>query len=83
LVFHEALQEAPSAISFASAYYPAQIVETKSAGLEEAPVLLGTDIAVLPQVEQRYLFGSGSIQVAHTPDEGLSQEELVRGAETG
>jgi acetylornithine deacetylase len=51
-------------------------------GLEEAPVFSGTDIAVLAQVEQRCLFGSGSIQVAHTPDEGLSQEELVRGAET-
>jgi hypothetical protein len=30
----------------------------------------------------RERWSSGSIQAAHTPDEGLSQEELVRGAET-
>lgn len=67
--------------TFSTAYYPAQILDTDVPGLEEAPVFFGTDIPLLPQVEQRYLFGSGSIQVAHTPDEGLSQEELVRGAE--
>jgi acetylornithine deacetylase len=34
----------------------------------------------LPQVEKKYLFGTGSIEVAHTDEEGLSQEELVEAA---
>jgi acetylornithine deacetylase len=32
-------------------------------------------------VEKRYLFGTGTIEVAHTPDEMLSQDELVQAAE--
>lgn len=67
--------------TFSSATYPAQILDTDVDGLEVAPVFYGTDIPLLPQVEKRYLFGSGSIQVAHTPDEQLTQDELVRGAE--
>jgi acetylornithine deacetylase len=49
--------------------------------LEVAPVFYGTDIPSLPQVEKRYLFGTGTIEVAHTPDEMLSQDELVQAAE--
>lgn len=67
--------------TFSSSNYPAQILDTDVEGLEVAPVFYGTDIPSLPQVEQRYLFGSGSIQVAHTPNEQLTQEELVQGAE--
>jgi acetylornithine deacetylase len=59
----------------------AQILDTDIEGLEVAPVFYGTDIPSLPQVEKRYLFGTGTIEVAHTPDEMLSQEELVQAAE--
>lgn len=59
----------------------AQILDTDIEGLEVAPVFYGTDIPNLPQVEKRYLFGTGSIEVAHTPDEMLSQEQLVQAAE--
>jgi acetylornithine deacetylase len=65
---------------FSSANYSAIILDTDVEGLEIAPVFYGTDIPNLPQVEKRYLFGTGSIEVAHTPDEGLSQEELVDAA---
>jgi acetylornithine deacetylase len=61
--------------------YPAPILDTDVEGLEIAPVFYGTDIPSLPQVEKRYLFGTGTIEVAHTPDEGLSQDELVQAAE--
>lgn len=67
--------------TFSEAFYPAQILDTGIPGLEEAPVFYGTDIPKLPNVEQRYLFGAGTIEVAHTPNEQLSQEELVKGAE--
>lgn len=59
----------------------AQILDTDIEGLEVAPVFYGTDIPNLPQVEKRYLYGTGTIEVAHTPDEMLSQEELVQAAE--
>jgi acetylornithine deacetylase len=61
--------------------YPAPILDTDVKGLEIAPVFYGTDNPSLPQVEKRYLFGTGTIEVAHTPDEGLSQDELVQAAE--
>lgn len=61
--------------------YPASILDTDVEGLEVAPVFYGTDIPSLPQVEKRYLFGTGTIEVAHTPNEGLSQYELVQAAE--
>ncbi|KAJ8109297.1 hypothetical protein OPT61_g7560 [Boeremia exigua] len=67
--------------TFSNAYYPAQILDTGVPGLEEAPVFYGTDIPSLPQVELRYLYGAGTIEVAHTPNEQLSQDELVQGAE--
>ena len=68
-------------VIFANSTYPALILDTDVEGLEIAPVFYGTDIPSLPQVEKRYLFGTGTIEVAHTPDEGLSQEELVQAAE--
>jgi acetylornithine deacetylase len=61
--------------------YPAPILDTDVEGLEIAPVFYGTDIPSLPQVEKKYLFGTGTIEVAHTPNEGLSQDELVQAAE--
>jgi acetylornithine deacetylase len=61
--------------------YPAPILNTDVEGLEVAPVFYGTDIPSLPQVEKKYLFGTGTIEVAHTPNEGLSQDELVQAAE--
>ncbi|KAF3011088.1 hypothetical protein E8E13_011263 [Curvularia kusanoi] len=67
--------------TFGSSFYPAQILDTGVPGLEEAPVFYGTDIPLLPQVEERYLYGSGTIEVAHTPDEKLAREELIQGAE--
>lgn len=67
--------------TFAESFYPAQILDTGVPGLEEAPVFYGTDIPSLPQVELRYLYGAGTIEVAHTPNEQLSQDELVAGAE--
>jgi acetylornithine deacetylase len=68
-------------LSWSSAAYPAPILDTDVEGLEIAPVFYGTDIPSLPQVEKKYLFGTGTIEVAHTPDEGLSQDELVQAAE--
>lgn len=68
-------------VIFANTSYPAPILETDVEGLEVAPVFYGTDIPSLPQIEKRYLFGTGSIEVAHTPDEGLSQTELLHAAE--
>ncbi|KAH6616327.1 hypothetical protein C7974DRAFT_474839 [Boeremia exigua] len=67
--------------TFSSAFYPAQILDTGVAGLQEAPVFYGTDIPSLPQVGLRYLYGAGTIEVAHTPDEQLPQDELVQAAE--
>lgn len=67
--------------TFSESFYPAQILDTGVDGLEEAPVFFGTDIPLLPQVGQRYLYGAGTIEVAHTPDEQLSQDELVKGTE--
>lgn len=67
--------------TFSNATYPAQILDTDVEGLEVAPVFYGTDIPSLPQVEKRYLYGTGTIEVAHTPNEGLSQDELVQAAE--
>ncbi|KAH8732546.1 hypothetical protein GQ44DRAFT_670039 [Phaeosphaeriaceae sp. PMI808] len=66
---------------FSNAAYAAPILDTDVEGLEAAPVYFGTDIPSLPQVRKRYLFGTGSIEVAHTEGEGLSRGELVRGAE--
>ncbi|OAL00269.1 Zn-dependent exopeptidase [Phaeosphaeriaceae sp. SRC1lsM3a] len=66
---------------WSNASYPAPILDTDVDGLEVAPVFYGTDIPSLPQVEKKYLFGTGTIEVAHTPDEGLSQDELVEAAE--
>jgi acetylornithine deacetylase len=68
-------------VRFSNASYPAPVLDTDVEGLEVAPVFFGTDIPSLPQVEKRYLFGAGTIEVAHTPDEGLSQDELVQAAE--
>jgi acetylornithine deacetylase len=65
---------------FATTGYPAPILDTDVPGLEVAPVFYGTDIPSLPQVRKRYLFGTGTIEVAHTPNEGLSQDELVEAA---
>jgi acetylornithine deacetylase len=66
---------------FSNSTYPAPILDTEVEGLEVAPVFYGTDIPSLPQVEKRYLFGTGTIEVAHTPNEGLSQDELLQAAE--
>ncbi|KAF1841971.1 Zn-dependent exopeptidase [Cucurbitaria berberidis CBS 394.84] len=66
---------------FANSSYPAPILDTDVEGLEVAPVFYGTDIPSLPQVKKRYLFGTGTIEVAHTPNEQLSQDELVQAAE--
>jgi acetylornithine deacetylase len=67
-------------VVFSAANYSAIVLDTDVEGLEVAPVFYGTDIPNLPQVEKRFLFGSGSIEVAHTPDEGLSRGELVDAA---
>ncbi|KAI8937275.1 hypothetical protein NX059_006482 [Plenodomus lindquistii] len=68
-------------IVWANTSYAALILDTDIEGLEVAPVFYGTDIPSLPQVEKKYLFGAGTIQVAHTPNEGLDREELVQAAE--
>ncbi|CBX91080.1 hypothetical protein IAQ61_002543 [Plenodomus lingam] len=68
-------------IKWADAANAATILDTDIEGLEAAPVFYGTDIPNLPQVEKRYLFGAGTIQVAHTANEGLDREELVKAAE--
>ncbi|KAI4930930.1 uncharacterized protein J4E92_004764 [Alternaria infectoria] len=68
-------------VVFSNARYPAVILDTDVEGLEVAPVFFGTDIPSLPQVDKKYLFGTGTIEVAHTPDEMLSQDELVQAAE--
>jgi acetylornithine deacetylase len=68
-------------VRFSNTTYPALILDTDVEGLEVAPVFFGTDIPSLPQVGKKYLFGTGTIEVAHTPDEMLSQDELVQAAE--
>lgn len=68
-------------VLFANTTYPAPILDTDIEGLEVAPVFYGTDIPSLPQVEKKYLYGTGTIEVAHTDNEGLSQDELIQAAE--
>ncbi|CAG5149912.1 uncharacterized protein ALTATR162_LOCUS2487 [Alternaria atra] len=68
-------------VRFSNTTYPALILDTDVEGLKVAPVFFGTDIPSLPQVGKKYLFGTGTIEVAHTPDEMLSQDELVQAAE--
>jgi acetylornithine deacetylase len=68
-------------IRFSNPTYPALLLDTDVEEPEVAPVFFGTDIPSIPQVEKRYLFGTGTIEVAHTPDEGLSQDELVQAVE--
>ena len=68
-------------VIFGNSTYTAIILDTDVEGLEVAPVFYGTDIQNLPQVEKKYLFGPGTIEVAHGPNEGLSQDELVDAAE--
>jgi acetylornithine deacetylase len=64
-----------------SAYGPI-ILDTDVPDLEVAPVFYGTDIPSLPQVKKKYLYGTGSIQIAHTALEELNQDELVTAAES-
>ncbi|KAI2477340.1 Acetyl-lysine deacetylase [Pyrenophora tritici-repentis] len=68
-------------VLFANTTYPAPILDTDIEGLEVAPVFYGTDIPSLPQVQKKYLYGTGTIEVAHTDNEGLSQDELIQAAE--
>lgn len=68
-------------ITFANATYGAQMLDTDVPGLHTAVMQYGTDIPSLPQVEKRYLYGTGSIHVAHSVNEELSQAELVQMAE--
>jgi acetylornithine deacetylase len=81
IVKHAEEANATFDIRFSNSTYPAPLLDTDVEGLEVAPVFYGTDIPSLPQVEKRYLYGTGTIEVAHTPDEGLSQDELVQAAE--
>ncbi|KAF2633857.1 hypothetical protein BU25DRAFT_486860 [Macroventuria anomochaeta] len=67
--------------TFSTAFYPAQILDTRVPKLEEALVFFGTNIPLLPQGGQRYLYGAGTIEVTHTLNEQLTQEELLQGAE--
>lgn len=67
-------------MTFAEGSSPALILDTDVNGLEVAPVFYGTDIPRLPQVGKKYLYGTGSITVAHTSNEQLSQGELVQAA---
>lgn len=68
-------------ITFANYTYGAQILDTDVLGLDTAVMQYGTDIPSLPQVDKRYLYGTGSIHVAHSVNEELSQDELVQMAE--
>lgn len=68
-------------ITFANFTYGAQILDTDVPGLDTAVMQYGTDIPSLPQVKKRYLYGTGSIHVAHSINEELSQDELVQMAE--
>lgn len=68
-------------IRFSNTTYPAPLLDTDVEVLEVTPVFFGTDIPSLPQVEKRYLFGTGTIEVAHTLDEALSQDELLQAVE--
>lgn len=68
-------------LAFANFTYPALILDTDVEGLEVAPVFYGSDIPRLPQVEKKYLFGAGTIEVAHSSNEELSRGELLQAAE--
>jgi acetylornithine deacetylase len=61
--------------------YGAIILDTDFDFLPQKAMKYGTDIPSLPQVEKRYLFGPGSITVAHTPGEFLSVPELLASVE--
>ncbi|PSN62814.1 Zn-dependent exopeptidase [Corynespora cassiicola Philippines] len=69
-------------VSFSQFGYGPQFLDTDVPGLEVGPMFYGTDIPFLPNVEKRYLYGPGSIQVAHKPEEQISQGELVEAAES-
>lgn len=68
-------------VTYAATPYAAVILDTDVPGLEVAPVFYGTDIPSLPQVEKKYLYGTSTIQIAHTPLEEISQGDLVEAAE--
>ncbi|KAF2744050.1 Zn-dependent exopeptidase, partial [Sporormia fimetaria CBS 119925] len=68
-------------ITFADVGYGAQILDTDVPGLDKAVMAYGTDIPSLPQVEKRYLYGTGSIHTAHSIREELSQDQLVQMAD--
>lgn len=68
-------------VTYAATPYPAVILDTDVPGLEVAPVFYGTDIPSLPQVEKKYLYGTSTIQIAHTALEEISQDDLVEAAE--
>lgn len=66
---------------YGAATYGEIHLDTDVPDLEVAPVFYGTDIPSLPQVDKKYLFGSSTIQIAHTALEEISQDELVLAAE--
>ena len=51
-------------------------------GFEAAPVAYTSDIPLLSRWGTPLLFGPGSIHVAHTPDEGISVDELRASVDT-
>jgi acetylornithine deacetylase len=68
-------------VTFEASPYGPIVLDTDVPDLEIAPVYHDTDIPSLPQVEKRYLLETGSIKVAHSPLEELTQVELVIMAE--
>ena len=59
-----------------------QVDEEYVAGFETGSVNYGTDIPHLKGHKgKRYLYGPGSILVAHGPDEGITKEELEGGVD--
>jgi acetylornithine deacetylase len=56
-------------------YIPAQRFATVP-GFETGPVAYTSDIPLLSNWGEPFLFGPGSIHVAHTPDEFIDVEEL-------
>jgi acetylornithine deacetylase len=68
-------------LTVSSSAYGQIFLDTDVPDMEVASVFYGTDIPSLPQVEKKYLYGTSSIQVAHTALEELSQDELGIAAE--
>lgn len=65
-------------IEWVSEGYPPVNIDCDVKGFEKFTVNYGTDVPILKGDHKRYLYGPGSIFVAHSDHEALKKEELER-----